>query len=204
MAPQGLRRWVTKHATGMCGVGKFLHIWGQEKGNHCPLCGEAEDSRHVNRCTDPRAVAHWLHQLDRFGEWLESRSTDPAITEALLQLLHCYHGNLEWIGPHGEVGRAAARQWKGGPANLAEGLLVTDWAPLQQQHYRRIKSRRSGCIRWSGWAMQSAFSAGVRRVRLGPRFSGASAWPWDCRSWRGAPAGWCAFRGWVRCWASGC
>ena len=79
---------------------------------------------------------------------MESQSTDPAIAAALLQLLRCHHGNLEWTGPHGEVGRAAARQWKVGPADLAEGLLVTDWAALQQQHYRQIRSRRSG-QRWA-------------------------------------------------------
>ena len=36
--PPKLQRWTTKHSVGMCGVGKFLKIWGDENHSGCPLC----------------------------------------------------------------------------------------------------------------------------------------------------------------------
>ncbi|CAJ1968969.1 unnamed protein product, partial [Cylindrotheca closterium] len=74
--PAGVQRWTTKHAVGMCGVGKFKVRWGAADSAACPCCGEFEDHLHVPRCTAPL--------LD---QWLDTQVTDPAIKHAILYLL---------------------------------------------------------------------------------------------------------------------
>jgi hypothetical protein len=44
----GQLQWVTKHVTGVCGVGKFLERWKSEEHSRCPGCdAENEDHQHV-------------------------------------------------------------------------------------------------------------------------------------------------------------
>ena len=49
------QRWVSKHTTGMCGVGKFLKLWKQQSHDKCPRCGQVEDAKHVWTCPDAGA-----------------------------------------------------------------------------------------------------------------------------------------------------
>ena len=39
----GRRRWVTKHVTGVCGVGKFLQRWKSQEHSRCPRCDAANE-----------------------------------------------------------------------------------------------------------------------------------------------------------------
>ncbi len=39
--------FICKHATGMCGVGKFLQRWKETETANCPCCGAFEDAEHV-------------------------------------------------------------------------------------------------------------------------------------------------------------
>jgi hypothetical protein len=148
-SPDGLRRWVSKHATGMCGVGKFLFLWGKESSDACPLCGLPETARHVPLCRDPRAVEEWNERFHELSQWMTKNHTDPNIQNALSDLLSRWRhfqppSNL--YSP--SVTRAVAHQRRIGIPCLLEGLLATDWAILQQQYYESTGSRRSG-HRWA-------------------------------------------------------
>jgi hypothetical protein len=48
--PFGKRRWLLKHATGFCGVGKMEQLRGNQNHANCPRCGQFEDAPHVFRC----------------------------------------------------------------------------------------------------------------------------------------------------------
>ena len=63
MSPPGLQRWVSKHTTGMCAVGKFRKIWGQAPSDECPRCGKPEDALHVHRCSSQVATEAWTQRL---------------------------------------------------------------------------------------------------------------------------------------------
>jgi hypothetical protein len=47
--PFGKRRWLLKHATGFCGVGKMEEMRGNQDHAECPSCGQFEDAIHVAR-----------------------------------------------------------------------------------------------------------------------------------------------------------
>ncbi len=44
------RVYIKKHASGMCGVGRFMKRWGMRQEDSRPRCGEPEDSAHVWIC----------------------------------------------------------------------------------------------------------------------------------------------------------
>jgi predicted nucleic-acid-binding Zn-ribbon protein len=48
--PFGKRRWLLKHATRFCGIGKMEKIKGNQEHEDCPRCGQVEDTIHVVRC----------------------------------------------------------------------------------------------------------------------------------------------------------
>ena len=47
--PFGKRRWLLKHATGFCGVGKMEKVRGNKYHDECPRCGMPEDAPHIVR-----------------------------------------------------------------------------------------------------------------------------------------------------------
>jgi hypothetical protein len=44
---RGRRVFVTKHMSGMCGIGKFRKRWKQWEIDQCPRCGEKEDAPYL-------------------------------------------------------------------------------------------------------------------------------------------------------------
>ena len=55
-APLERRRFITKHAAGMCGVGKFMKLWGERETDTCPRCGAMENASHVWICPQLQAA----------------------------------------------------------------------------------------------------------------------------------------------------
>jgi hypothetical protein len=52
--PLGQQRWLLKHATGHCGVGKMMTLQGHQDHSRCPRCGEDnETTLHLLTCQDP-------------------------------------------------------------------------------------------------------------------------------------------------------
>jgi hypothetical protein len=63
----GFCRWVTKHVTGVCGVGKWLERWQWQNHSRCPRCdAPGEDHRHVYRCPALSARIEWKAAMDDF------------------------------------------------------------------------------------------------------------------------------------------
>jgi hypothetical protein len=62
------RVFISKHACGMCGVGKFMERWKLRKDSACTRCGEHEDSPHVWLCKEKK--------LRIFGKTLSHSSMD--------------------------------------------------------------------------------------------------------------------------------
>jgi hypothetical protein len=42
------RVYISKHVSGMCGVGKFRHQWKECNDSSCPRCSEHEDACHMS------------------------------------------------------------------------------------------------------------------------------------------------------------
>jgi hypothetical protein len=56
---RGRRVFLSKHVSGMCGVGKFMLRWKEWDHDKCPRCGLPEDSKHVWKCANPQVVDLW-------------------------------------------------------------------------------------------------------------------------------------------------
>jgi Zn ribbon nucleic-acid-binding protein len=85
-----MQRFISKHLSGMCGVGKFLQIWKEQDTAHCPRCNMLEDAPHVWRCPSQSIREIWqaaLHDLER---WMLEVHTDPVIAKAILQSIQIW------------------------------------------------------------------------------------------------------------------
>jgi hypothetical protein len=52
--PFDKKRWLLKHATSWCGVGRRALIRCNQDHDDCPRCGESESTRHVVECKGTR------------------------------------------------------------------------------------------------------------------------------------------------------
>ncbi len=68
-SPQYMQWFITKHATGMCGVGKFMLRWKERDTDSCPRCGEREDAKHVWHCPSRNNLQIWSKELENLQEW---------------------------------------------------------------------------------------------------------------------------------------
>jgi hypothetical protein len=60
------RRWfISKHSSGMCGVGKFIALWKDTETANCPWCGQFEDASHVWKCQSIPVQLIWDSQLEK-------------------------------------------------------------------------------------------------------------------------------------------
>ncbi len=139
------RVFITKHACGMCRVGKFMQWWKQQQSSDCPRCREYEDATHVWKCHGKGADDIWECYLVSLEGWFNSMHTDPDIQHMILEYLRGWRNDMtvsitnqflfeelisdiEWIG------------WN----QFFEGWLVQEWTRAQQAYYNSIKSLRTG------------------------------------------------------------
>ncbi len=151
-APVTRRHWVTKHASGWCGVGKMMQLWKEWDNPDCPRCGATEDARHVWTCPAPSVIPVWDRSITRLKAWMTSQGTMPGARDAICSYLQAWRsGNslppVHDFSPIFGLRAAIEAQSSLGWQALLEGCLVCHWAAIQQKYYEWIGSRRSG-RRW--------------------------------------------------------
>jgi hypothetical protein len=92
-ADLNLQWFMTKHSAGMCGVGKFLQIWGQQESAACPRFWVFDFASHVWCCPVESARTIREKRLKSLEKWLKDRDMGPSLTKTIL-------GGLSyWISP---------------------------------------------------------------------------------------------------------
>jgi hypothetical protein len=81
------QHFVSKHTTGICGVGKNMKRWKKWPTDNGPRCGVEETAPHVWLCKGENACNVWQASLNNLKIWMESVQTDPAIAEAIVDSL---------------------------------------------------------------------------------------------------------------------
>ena len=144
------RRWIAKHASSNCGVGKTLVTWKYQDDDRCPRCRLPEDTTHVLRCTAKGANDVWNESITKLTAYLQKTYTHPGLQESLLTSLHRWRHNSFTFANFAEekVNRAVTSQSSIGWKNLLEGLLSASWRQLQQRYYHREGCRKSS-KRWA-------------------------------------------------------
>jgi hypothetical protein len=79
--------FISKHVSGMCAVGKFMHRWKLRSDSSCPRCGNHEDAAHVWTCHGQGADDIWEKALSNLEWWFNSMQTDPDIQNTLIAYL---------------------------------------------------------------------------------------------------------------------
>ena len=123
--------------------------------NECPCCGTpGETTIHVLRCRAIKCRKQWRRGIKTVMKWMTKSKTDPDLQAALYTTLrrfnqdNSYDSYVDPSLPDGEIKECIIAQSHIGWTGLLEGLLSPKWALVQQRHFLRIGSRRSG-TRWA-------------------------------------------------------
>ena len=88
--PTGTRRWLTKHASGHCAVGRM-----ELRRKHQNHKGVARPMRLLytssQPCTDQRAKDKWQDLLNKLSTWMSKHHTSPEIQSSSIKLLTNWH-----------------------------------------------------------------------------------------------------------------
>jgi hypothetical protein len=147
----GKRRRVCKHASGDCGVGATLVKWNLQDDDHCPRCGQSEDTVHVLRC--PEASDTWEAALANLHTKLARIDTDPDIQATVASAIDSWYHNEPPPAPdpgsaqNALLLQAFLEQSSIGWLPFIEGLISASWKQAQSLHYSSSGSSRS-CIQW--------------------------------------------------------
>ena len=150
MLPRHRQRWITQQAAGWGGVGKWMLRCGEWPHSKCPRCNEPlEDTEHVLLCKGAGADGAMRNLLEDLRHWLCRKHTQLDTADALVAGLHSWHSggsatSEDWSP---ELQEVLHRQESLGWRAMLEGLPAKGWADLQQQHFDRSQSRRTG-RRW--------------------------------------------------------
>jgi hypothetical protein len=146
-----VRQWVTKHTSGFCGVNIWTHQWKWRDSAKCPRCEEPiEDTNHVWLCQGMESPARWTVALATLRVGMALSRTDPLLTKIIISQLTSWQTGSEqeiFPGLPSHYQMTLLHQDRQGWNNFFMGLPSTGWFELQQQHYHRTASLKSG-RRW--------------------------------------------------------
>jgi hypothetical protein len=159
--PFGKKRWLLKHATGFCGVGKREFLRGNQDHEDCPRCGEPESSRHVVECRGTGTDLTFTLAVHKLETRMLELDTAPPIAHAILTRVRQWrkHGDRrlptfrtrdKWGAQH-----AVADQDKIGWYNFLIGRVSKKWSDSQQRFIDSLKRKNSG-RRWTSAVIQKA------------------------------------------------
>jgi hypothetical protein len=83
--PFGKERWLLKHVTGFCGVGRREFLWGNQDHSECPRCGDPNKStRHVVECKGKGSDITFTLAVQKLEANLTTFDTVPPIITAIM------------------------------------------------------------------------------------------------------------------------
>jgi hypothetical protein len=152
--PFGKDRWLLKHATGFCGVGKMAFRRGHQDHDECPRCNQPEDARHVLTCHGNGAGLTFTTSLQKLDSHMRTILTAPEIRKVVLQhLIHWrrfqHHApSPEPVSDEFGLREAVYSQDAIGWYNFLLGRLSRTWSDVQARYLESIHRRTTG-RRWT-------------------------------------------------------
>jgi Reverse transcriptase (RNA-dependent DNA polymerase) len=144
--PISRRHWISKHASGVCGVNAIRHLWKEIDSPNCPRCGLPETARHVWICQHRDAQLIWELAIRNLKSALTDIQTSPDIIEQIgLGLEKWYTGeDLTTLQDKQLIIDQCSIGWH----FFIEGFIGIHWGAQQELYYKSIGSRKSG-LRWT-------------------------------------------------------
>ena len=144
--PLGKQRWLTKHASGHCGVGRMLLRWKWQCHSECPRCGlEDESTPHILLCADVGARAHWRAGVHSLNTWMQTANTCPTLTKWILIRLDEWRTEATTRQPvtaTPAVEKAIREQDEIGWWGFLLGRVSASFSSAQADHFRLSRSRK--------------------------------------------------------------
>jgi hypothetical protein len=159
--PFGKKRWLLKHATGWCGVGRRELIRCNQDHDECPRCGESESTRHVVECKGTGADLTFALAVKKLETSMIVLDTAPHIQKAILKRIQ------QWrkFGDHAlprftdfdmwGTQHAVKEQDKIGWYQFLLGRFGRKWSDAQQRYLVSLHQKNTG-RRWTISLIQKA------------------------------------------------
>jgi hypothetical protein len=154
------RRWLLKHATGFCGVGKMELLRGDKDHQECPRCGQAEDAPHVVRCKGTGTDVVFEVAVQQLEIHMGEKQTAPEIIAGLGKRIRQWrkYSTAQIIDQdtpfpryyrNDELGTKAtlSEQDRIGWYNLLLGRMSKKWMDAQQKYLESMGKCTTG-RRW--------------------------------------------------------
>ena len=148
--PCSKRKWLVKHASDNCGVGKTMVKWKFQESAECSLCRiEEEDAKHVLQCKSQVATQQRQHGLNEIKKWMDNHNTHPEITKIIITAAQSWANRqtLRIRIVDADVKKAYYAQSQLGWYNFFLGIGVKQWADCQQRYFEQLNKRNTG-KRW--------------------------------------------------------
>jgi hypothetical protein len=141
----GKKRWLVKHLSGFCAVGRMMKIREQWPHDLCPLCLTPNETvTHVLHCPDPRARLQWIRSTDKFCVLMNTIKTDPDIAKAIRTRLASLRSNRQYTLPQllpEAVKQAVYDQDSIGWTQFLRGRLSKKWEDAQERWIIRCSTK---------------------------------------------------------------
>jgi len=157
---------IMKLYSGNCATNDNMTAWGFRGCTKCARCGHpVETADHVLSCTNVEAVNKWDAAIDALDIVLRNKGTNPYLRTIITHRLKAWKRGHSWTlqGVPAPFRVLQVEQNDIGWKNFMFGFVSVRWGALQQEHYDRCNSRRSGAkwirdlipqmweIVWSQW-----------------------------------------------------
>jgi hypothetical protein len=149
------QRWLAKHSSGFCGVGKMLKAMNMAATAKCPRCDEVvETAEHVWVCQGDGTTEIWEKGMERLRERAGEEKEIGQVIEAIIEGLSAWRQGNEAVEREEwpeSVRTAVAQQNRIGWRAIFEGRPAVGWSQaLEEGTQEQRKKRKSG--RW--WVVE--------------------------------------------------
>ena len=146
--PMGQRRWLIKHATGHCGVGRMLLRRKHQQHSKCPRCDQInETTLHILTCQDSRAIAQWNASISKLSTWLTKSHTHPFLHDRIIQFLQRWHDTGTASAPASlspQINQAFHEQADIGGYNFLLGRVSNKFSTIQDAYLKSQQYKTTG------------------------------------------------------------
>ena len=142
--PKWLNTWSVKFGADILPTKRNQQRRGHSDNHKCPCCGESfENAVHIFQCKATEMTGTYNEAIDKISDYLYE-TTSRAIRVSIMDTIDAVrNANTPVLLSNDTEATAAFHQQSMGARALLNGLWLQDWISLQDQHYKKIHSRKS-------------------------------------------------------------
>ena len=139
------RQWISKYVSRSLPIGRNMVRRTQWTHSYCPRCKDFEETHsHIIQCQHPQSQSLFRLFIASLSDWMTSQQTPDELALELLQLITEWYqyGKLlpttyRFMGP---IQKQISLGWD----HFMEGRIITAFTTYMQDHYDRLKIKRTG------------------------------------------------------------